>query len=93
MGNGFPMDLDHISDDFFPSRAMESHGLLKDSNLKISCLDADEASDVALAVEVGLAALDTHQEEERNEPWSLIRILIMVINIWLITLVVINNGY
>jgi hypothetical protein len=38
---------------------------LKDSNLKITCLDADEATDVAQAVEVGLAALDTHQEEEK----------------------------
>eukprot|EP00435_Cladocopium_sp_Y103_P074523 s357_g49.t1 len=37
---------------------------LEDSNLKITCLDADEPTDVAQAVEVGLAALDTHGEEE-----------------------------
>ena len=56
------------------------HGLLKDSNLKITCLDADEATDVAQAVEAGLAALDTHQEEERNEPWSILTIWIYMVD-------------
>ena len=55
-------------------------GLLKDSNLKITCLDADEATDVAQAVEAGLAALDTHQEEERNEPWSILTIWIYMVD-------------
>jgi len=59
MGNGFRIWITFRI--FFPC----CHGLLKDSNLKITCLDADEATDVAQAVEVGLAALDTHQEEEK----------------------------
>ena len=50
-------------------KAMLATPWLQDSNLKITCLDADEASDVAQAVEVGLAALDTKQEEEKN-PWK-----------------------